>query len=98
MIEKKAITLRLAGWQKRMVMDYLKSDAHMRTVTINVIDRIHWRTYRVPEWEGVRKGEWNLYLTDAQIKEVKAVLGITLNISALNVSPEMVKSEEIVFA
>lgn len=97
MSERKVITLRLAGWQKRMVKDYVKSNVLMSKVTISVIDKIHWVTYRVPEWEGVRKGAWNLYLTDAQIKEVKAVLDIKLNISALNVSPEMMNSGAVKF-
>jgi hypothetical protein len=103
MIERKAITLTLVGWQKRMVKDHMRGVKiavpieEVRKVTIPVIDKRHWVTYRVPMPDDVLKGAWNLYLTDAQISRVATALGAGVQISALRVSPEMVKSGAIVF-
>ena len=100
MPERKAITLSLAGWQKRMIMDYMKSALPIEKigkVTIPVIDKRQWVMYRQPIRADVIKGAWNLYLTDAQIKQVTAMLGADIRISALRISPEMVKSGAIVF-
>lgn len=101
MLERKAMTLYLAGWQKRMIMDYMKLDVpfeRLTKVTIKELDKRHLVTYRVPVFEDVKLGAWNLYLTDEQINKLTAVLGIKTKITALNVSPEMVKSGSVVFA
>lgn len=101
MLERKTITLYLAGWQKRMIMDYMKLDVpieKLTRVTVKVLDKRHLVTYRVPIFEDVKLGAWNLYLTDEQINKLTTVLGLKTKITALNVTPEMVKSEAVVFA
>jgi hypothetical protein len=100
MSEGKAITLSLVEWQKRMIRDYMKSAASIEEigkVTISVIDKRQWVMYRQPVPADAVKGAWNLYLTDAQINKVAAMLGADIKISALRISPEMVKSGAIVF-
>jgi hypothetical protein len=100
MSEGKAITLSLASWQQRMIRDYMKSALSIEEigkVTIKVIDKRQWVMYRQPISADVVKGAWNLYLTDAQITKVSAILGADIKISALRISPEMVKSGAIVF-
>jgi hypothetical protein len=95
---KKTITLYLAGWQKRMIKDCMDlSDFKIESINkltklkISILDRKQWVMYKQPP-EYMKTGEWNLYLTDEQIHHVTEVFGLKANISALNVSPEMVKS------
>lgn len=100
MSEGKAITLSLASWQQRMIRDYMKSALSIEEigkVTIRVIDKKQWVMYRQPEPAAIAKGAWNLYLTDQQVTKVAAALGAEMRISALRISPEMVKSGAIVF-
>lgn len=96
------ITLYLAGWQKRMVKDYMSAAPYKATalarvtkVQISVIDKRQWVMYRQP-YDVIKQGQWNLYLTDEQISVVAEKTGIA-KIAALNVSPEMVKSGAIAF-
>jgi hypothetical protein len=100
MLEEKAITLSLVGWQKRMIRDYLKATVSIEKISkvrIKVIDKKQWVMYRQPEPAALAKGAWNLYLTDPQVNKVAAALGAEMRISALRISPEMVKSGAIVF-
>jgi hypothetical protein len=104
MQDKKSVTLFLAGWQKRMLKDYLSVSAFkaravdkLTKVKISIIDRKQWVMYRQPI-EAIKAGEWNLYLTDEQINIITAKTGLRAKISALNVSPEMLKAGAIAFA
>ncbi len=95
----KPITLYLTPWQKRMIKDHMKD---VRLTTLNkihfsVIDKIHWVTYRVPTFEAVKEGAWNLYLTDEQIAEVVECTGLKTKISALTITPGMVADKTIIF-
>jgi hypothetical protein len=98
MLKDKAITLYLAEWQKRMIMDHI-SDVQaerLRKVKFIIDDPHHWVMYR-PVTEIAVKGAWNFYLTDEQIHQVVEVTGIKTKISALNISPEMLESKAVVF-
>jgi hypothetical protein len=100
MSEEKAITLYLAGWQKRMVKDYLKSAEQIKDhnkIKINKLEGQNVRPYMALDPDSVKNNEWSLYLTDEQINYVTGVLGIKTQISALNISQEMLKSGAIVF-
>lgn len=99
MAEKKpVITLSLAPWQKRTIQDHLKgvSALEISKLKISVIDKRQWVMYRQPTAGDLAKGAWNLYLTDAQIKSIGAKLGAGINISALKLSADMVKSGAVV--
>ncbi len=100
MPERKTITLYLAGWQKRMAKDYLKKLMPLRDISkvkISVIDKRQLVMYRQPILDGVNRAAWNLYLTDEQINHVVEMTGLKTRISALNISPEMIKSKAIIF-
>ncbi len=100
MLEERPITLYLAPWQKRMVRDYLKIDAkngRPNKITFSKIDRLQWVTYRIPDPQAINEGHWNFYLTDEQIAHLAEVLDVKIEVSALNVSPELLKSKAIVF-
>jgi hypothetical protein len=97
---ERKITLVLTGWQKRMLKDFMKKPllpAEVSKISLSVIDRRQWVMYRVVDPIGFKNGAWNLYLTDAQIKKMGPLLGENVNISALRISPEMVKSGAIMF-
>ncbi len=99
MAERKAvITLSLAAWQKRTIQDHIKgvNALEISKLKISVIDQRQWVMYRQPTAGDLAKGAWNLYLTDAQIKAVGAKLGAGVNISALKLSADMVKSGAVV--
>jgi hypothetical protein len=94
------ITLSLVTWQKQMIKDHMRrlAPAKVSVVQIPKIDKKQWVMYRQPEPAALAKGSWNLYLTDSQINKVGVRLGAGVKISALRISPEMVKSGAIVFA
>jgi hypothetical protein len=97
---KETITLYLAGWQKRMIKDFISfkanSIARATKIKIAIIDRKQWVMYRQPI-DAIKTGEWNLYLTDEQINIVMEKTRLDVKLSALNVSPAMLKSGAIVF-
>ena len=97
MSEVQAISLALTEWQIRMIKDYVKIRTPFSKVFISVIDKRQWVMYRQPIRADLNKGVWNLYLTDAQIKRVASRLGANVQISALKISPEMVKSGVVAF-
>jgi hypothetical protein len=104
MSEKKAVTLYLAEWQKRMVMDYMK-DVRQNITKIQISEISDGEiivAYMVPDPPDppvaiAKTGAWNLYLTDEHISQVAEVMGIKTKISALNITPEMLKSGVIAF-
>ena len=101
MPETKSITLYLAGWQKRMIMDHVKLDKSLTNISkIKVLGKIpkkEWIMYRQAIFEHINQAAWNLYLTDEQINHVSEALGIRAKISALNMSKEMLESGAITF-
>ncbi len=100
MPDMKPITLTLQPWQVRMIGDHLRKPFELtmvRRVKISFIDKKQWVMYRQPVRADLLRGAWNLYLTDAQIKRVARAMGTEMQISALRISPSMVKSGAIVF-
>lgn len=100
MPNEKVITLYLTSWQKRMVMDFVKSPlriANFRKLRISVIDKRQWVMYRQPVFDSVKAGAWNLYLTDEQISQVAEVTGIKTKIAAINISPKLLESKAVAF-
>jgi hypothetical protein len=99
MSEEKAITLHLAEWQKRMVMDHVKGVAQnfSKIQVSNILHKEHHLLYMPPTPENASKGAWGLYLTDEQINHVTDAMGIKTKISALNITPGMLESKAVVF-
>ena len=99
MIEDKTITLYLTGWQKRMIKDHMSAAdlkiPSARKLILSKIPKQEFVMYRVPIFEQAKAGHWNLYLTDEQISHVAEALGVDAKITALSISPEMVKSGAI---
>lgn len=101
MSEEKTVTLYLAGWQKRMIKDHVPSTMSIEKINkIKIAGRIpkkEWRMYIPVDPASAQKGAWHLYLTDEQINRVKEEMNIKTSISALNISPEMLKAGTIAF-
>lgn len=101
MPETKSITLYLAGWQKRMIMDHVKLERGIEKVSkIKILGKLskkEWVMYRQPAFEHINQTAWNLYLTDEQINHASEALGIKTKISALNMSKEVLESGAITF-
>lgn len=95
---KESVSLYLAGWQKRMIMDYMgvSTKKRLNRIVIGKIPKKDWVMYRQP-MDFISKKEWNLYLTDEQIRIVRERLGVRAKISALNISPKMLESGAIAF-
>jgi hypothetical protein len=55
------------------------------------------QSYKIPV-EGIRRGDWVMYLTDEQIVIVKDSLRLRAPISSINISPEFIKSGAVKFA
>jgi len=98
MPEEKKVVLYLAGWQKRMLRDYVKASSRMTRVEfIPKIPKKEWVMYRQPVLDAIKQGAWNLYLTDEQILHVTETLGLDVKISALSITPEAIASGMITF-
>jgi hypothetical protein len=101
MTEPKTITLYLTGWQKRMIKDHMSAPdlkiTSANKLIVSNIPKKEWVMYRVAISEHAKVGQWNLYLTDEQISHVVEIMGVDAKISALTISPEMVKSGAITF-
>lgn len=98
MATRKSVTLYLAGWQKRMIMDYMefKTKKRFSKIVVAKIPDKTWVMYRQP-MEIISKYNWNLYLTDEQINIVRERLGVKAKISALNISEKLIESGRIAF-
>lgn len=101
MPERKTITLYLAGWQKRMIRDHLKStqipERFSRMRVSPKIPKKEWVMYRQPIFEQMKNGAWSLYLTDEQINHVVEDFGVEAKISALNITPELLEAGAVAF-
>jgi hypothetical protein len=55
-----------------------------------------WASYKIPDL-GFRRDDWALYLTDAQIVQVRSALGLRTPISSLSITADAIKSRAVVF-
>ncbi len=93
-------TLYLTDWQIRLLRDYVKIAYRPRLfsqlqVKFDPEYSLHIRTYRVPDFKAVQAGEFNLYLTNEQVKQVQEVAGVKARFSALAISPAMFESNQL---
>lgn len=97
------LKLYLAPWQKRMLADFMPRS--LLGVPLKDISAIIFKpgavkcpaSYKIPP-EGLRKGDWLLYLTDEQMSIASKYLGGRIRVSSFNISPNFLKSGEIAFA
>lgn len=95
MPDDKPITISLTEWQKRMLRDHLEIRTVPTKLTISRIPKSDFVKYRVVDPTAFQEGSFNFYLTDPQIKTVTKSLGVDAKVSALTISPQMVKSGAI---
>ncbi len=101
MQEKEPLTLYLAGWQKRMLADFMPGTSY-QGIRYKDVSAIRFKpgvmkcptSYKIPV-EGLRPGEWVFYLTDEQMAQAAKYLGGRIKASSFNISPALLKSGEI---
>lgn len=99
----KTLTLYLSTWQKRMMRDLMGSSS-LKRIPFRKITKMRIRnpigiclaSYKLPV-DGIRRGDWIIYLTDEQINMVSEELRLRTPISSVNISPETIKSGAISF-
>jgi hypothetical protein len=103
MKKKQALTLYMTTWQKRMMKDFMPRSAFrgksFRSINKMIIKPIVGRcpmSYKIPV-DGIRRGDWVMYLTDEQMIMVGEYLGARTRISSINVAPEFIKAGDIAF-
>jgi hypothetical protein len=104
MSDKKVITLYLAEWQKRMIVDYIPDLKAIHELRIIVADEkktilLYKEILRmyIPKIEAINPKTWSLYLTDEQINYLKEVTGGKVKFTVINVTPELLQSKAIEF-
>jgi len=92
------VTVYLENWQKRMLRDFggLPSIDKITKVTIRPGRGGCLASYKIPP-DGMRKGDWLIYLTDPQILEVREQLRLRTAVGSVNVTPDAMKSGAIAF-
>lgn len=88
----KEITMYLAPWQKRIMVDFLSKD-QLKKFAITKVTRIVIKnpkdlclmSYKIMA-SGMRRDDWLLYLTDEQMNIVKQELGLRVAISSINIT------------
>lgn len=98
-----ALTLYLSSWQKRMMKDFTIGPSskgpsirkYTKVIIRNPIGTC-LASYKIPI-DGMRKGDWVMYLTDEQISMVSEELKLRAPISAINITQESMKSGIIAF-
>jgi hypothetical protein len=101
MVEKKAVTIYLEPWQKRMFKDYAKS-ANLKaitslrnivSITIDFTKPVHMNSYRVPQKPGgLEEDGFEIYFTDTQMASLKEAIGLEA-VSSMHVTAAQFKSE-----
>ncbi len=93
------LTLYLTDWQIRLLRDYVRIAFRPRVFSQLQVQydpdwHLHLRTYRMPDFKAVQAGEFNLYLTTEQVRQVQEMTGVKARFSALAVSPALFESKQ----
>lgn len=103
MATKAELVLFLAPWQKRMVRDFMppallggRTPAEITRIVLKYKPRACPASYKLGI-DGIRKGDWLLYLTDEQMINVREHLKSNVQVPALNITTAFVKSGEVAF-
>lgn len=92
------VTLYLESWQKRMLKDFskLKRVDHITTIWFKPGKGGCLASYKVPAG-GMRKDDWLIYLTDAQILQVKEHLKLRTPVTSVNITREAMEGGAVGF-
>ncbi len=91
------VTLYLESWQKRMLKDFCsKARQKVNSMIIKPGKIECLASYKIPP-DGIHKDDWVIYLTDAQIVQLKDALNLRTAVTNLNVTPAGIKSGAIAF-
>jgi hypothetical protein len=98
MVTQPVFTLYLEQWQKRMLADLssVKRVDRISSIWIKLGKIGCPASYKVPVG-GIQKDDWLLYLTDAQMRQVREHLKLRTPITSINVTKEAMKSGAIGF-
>ena len=98
-----ALTLYMTTWQKRMMKDFMPRSAFggrpYKAINKMVIKPIIGKcpmSYKISP-DGIRKGDWIMYLTDEQMILVGEFFGAKTPISSINVTPKFIEAGDIAF-
>lgn len=82
-----------------MVKDFtpLKATERLSKVIIDFGPIKCPNSYKIPP-DGIRKGDWVIYLTDHQMLQVKEQLKLRTAVDSINVTQAMIQSKAIRFA
>ena len=91
-------TLYLEDWQKRMLKDFarLKRVERITRMVIKPGKGECLASYKIPV-DGLRRDDWLIYLTNAQILQVKEQLGLRTPIKSINVTAKAMENGAIAF-
>lgn len=101
---EKELTLYLAAWQKRMMRDFMSKE-QLKQINFTRVTQIIFKppkkwclaSYKIPP-EGIRKGDWVIYLTDEQMAIVSTKLNLRAPVSSINITDSAIKDGIISFA
>jgi hypothetical protein len=99
MIEAKPVTIKLESWQKRQLSNYLPSQKIPELDPTKISKIAVWpgkggclASYKVIA--RITDG-FEIYLTDAQIKSVKRVLGPAAEVVSVTISADAIRNEAL---
>jgi hypothetical protein len=98
------ITLYLAPWQKRMMKDFM-SQEQLKRIQLSKVTQMRLKnpkvwcpvSYKIPP-EGIRKGDWVIYLTDEQMNIVRLKMNLRVPMPSINITDKALQNGYISFA
>lgn len=97
------LTLYLASWQKRMMKDFMSREQLIK-IQLSKVTQMRIKnpkgqclaSYKIPP-DGIRKGDWVIYLTDEQMNIVSSKLNLRVPVSSINITEKDLRSGAISF-
>ena len=87
----------LAPWQVRMIKDFLpRVTRKIEKIAIKPGVIRCPASYKIPV-EGLRRGDWVLYLTDEQMVIIKEKFQLKTPVSGINITEELIKNRSVAF-
>jgi hypothetical protein len=92
------VTLHLETWQQRMIKEFsgFKQEQFHKQITIKPGKGGCLTSYKIPP-EGMREGDWLLYLTDAQMTQLQEHLNLPKAIASINITKTAIDRGEVAF-
>ena len=87
----------LAPWQVRMIKDFLpRVTRKIEKIVIKPGVIRCPASYKIPV-DGLRRGDWVLYLTDEQMVIIKEKFQLKTPVSGINITEELIKNRSVAF-